>query len=275
MSSSERLPRLGSGDHLEVDLGFAAGVTDRGVTHRRNEDALHLEGVDGIGIAGVVCDGVSMSNAPDLAARAGAAAAGQALVDGLRQGGLRLDGLVLDALRVAQRAVAAVADSTRSDLAPPSCTLVSGVCAHGEVAVSWVGDSRAYWVTGGVAVQLTTDNSWAWEQVESGRMTEHEAGGHPQGQQITAWLGVDAPHLAAQIVTFRPHGAGRLVLCSDGLWGWLPSLEHLARLVGDPLLNPDLLARARQLVDLAVARGGGDDITVAIINVGSRDWGRR
>ena len=30
-------------DHAEVDLGTAAGVTDRGLRHQRNEDAMALE----------------------------------------------------------------------------------------------------------------------------------------------------------------------------------------------------------------------------------------
>jgi len=269
VTGGDRLTRPGSTDHVEVDLGFGAGLTDRGRSHRRNEDALHLEAIEGIGVIAVVCDGVSLSQAPDVAARAAAGTAGATLAAGLRRGGMAPAELAQDAVRAAQRAVADTAHSTGGELGPPSCTLVLGVYVDGEVAVSWVGDSRAYWVSGGVAVQLTSDNSWAWEQIQSGRMTEDETRGHPRSQQITAWLGADAPDLDAQIVTFRPHGTGRLVLCSDGLWGWLPSPDELARLVGSPPLEPDLLAQARRLVALALAAGGHDDITVVLVDVGA------
>ncbi len=141
-----------------------------------------------------------------------------------------------------------------------------GVCADGEVAVAWVGDSRAYWVGPDGVTQLTSDNSWASQQVDAGVMSEREAGAHPRGQQITAWLGVDAPGLSPQIVTFRPSVPGRLVLCSDGLWGHVALPRHLERLLGAGAGDVDLLASARHLVDLALTAGGPDNITVAILD---------
>ena len=57
--------------HVEVDLMTAAAVTDRGLVHHRNEDAFHLEALDG-GTVVAVCDGVSASTAPDVAAHVAA-----------------------------------------------------------------------------------------------------------------------------------------------------------------------------------------------------------
>src|SRR4029077_14720028 len=45
-------------NHWEVDEGWAAGVSDRGLVHWRNEDALHIATVAGRAVV-VVCDGVS------------------------------------------------------------------------------------------------------------------------------------------------------------------------------------------------------------------------
>ena len=65
-------------DHAEVDLGTAAGVTDRGLRHQRNEDAMALQSEqtpDGLVVVAVVCDGVSSSPRPDEASLAAAQAA--------------------------------------------------------------------------------------------------------------------------------------------------------------------------------------------------------
>src|ERR1700733_4027166 len=77
-------------DHAEVDLGTAAGVTDRGLRHQRNEDALALESEqtpDGLVVVAVVCDGVSSSPRPDEASDAVAQAALPVLLQAVQAGG--------------------------------------------------------------------------------------------------------------------------------------------------------------------------------------------
>src|ERR1700760_4896452 len=49
-----------SRDHIETDVTVAAAVTDRGLRHHRNEDALWLA-ARGADVDVVVCDGVSAS----------------------------------------------------------------------------------------------------------------------------------------------------------------------------------------------------------------------
>ena len=56
------------GSRVEVDLVLAAAVSDQGRVHHRNEDAFHLELVQGAVVA-VVCDGISSSTASNAASR--------------------------------------------------------------------------------------------------------------------------------------------------------------------------------------------------------------
>ena len=254
-------------DHLEIDLGVCAAITDRGLLHRRNEDAVHLEAIAGVGVVAVVCDGVSASHAPNLAARYAAEAAGRVLAEGLRVDADSMVAESVEALDAAQRAVDKVERPPSGSQDPPSCTLVSAVCARGEIVVAWVGDSRAYWVSGGDVRQLTNDNSWAREQVAAGLMTQARAEADPRAHQITRWVGGDAPPLPPQVVALRPRTGGRLVLCTDGMWGHLSSPDGLARLLDDESAERGLLALARHLVDAALAGGGHDNITVAIVDV--------
>jgi len=77
-------------DHAEVDLRTAAGVTDRGLRHHRNEDAMALSAEqtpDGLVMVAVVCDGVSSSPRPAEASRAAAQAALPVLLEAVRTGG--------------------------------------------------------------------------------------------------------------------------------------------------------------------------------------------
>src|SRR5436190_7750915 len=59
-------------DRIETDLEVVAGVTDRGHSHERNEDAMALGRWPDGTVAAVVCDGVSTSLAPQHASRTAA-----------------------------------------------------------------------------------------------------------------------------------------------------------------------------------------------------------
>src|SRR6266487_4648576 len=77
-------------DHAEVDLGPAAGVSDRGLRHHRNEDAMALaaeQAPDGPAVMAVVCDGVSYSAHPDQASLVAAEAALPVLAAAVKAGG--------------------------------------------------------------------------------------------------------------------------------------------------------------------------------------------
>jgi serine/threonine protein phosphatase PrpC len=76
-------------DHTELDLDLLAGVTDRGVRHSRNEDAMALATAEtpaGPVAIAVVCDGVSSSPRPDDASLAGAQAGVRVLLNSIRVG---------------------------------------------------------------------------------------------------------------------------------------------------------------------------------------------
>jgi len=256
------------GARIEVDLVVAAAVSDRGRVHRRNEDAFHLELVDDAVIA-CVCDGISTSTASDAASRAAAAGAGAILAAAVRAG-TDVSQATIEAADAAHGAVAQVPATRRGDLAVPSCTLVSAVCAGEEVTIGWIGDSRAYWIAQGDARQLTVDDSWASEQVSAGILSHEEAAADRRAHSITRWVGADAPGGPPQIVVDRPPSPGRLILCSDGLWNYASSAEILAQLLEVLPAEASAVAVARALTDTALARGGHDNITVAVVDLPPR-----
>ena len=115
--------------------------------------------------------------------------------------------------------------------------------------------------------QLTVDDSWVQEQVAIGKLSESEAHGHPYAHAITRWLGEDAPGGAPRVTTFTPPSAGRLVLCSDGLWNYAPTNTRMGAIVrAHPPATPAIEV-ARALTQIALASGGRDNITVVVVDV--------
>ncbi len=254
-------------DRQEIDLVLAAGVSDRGRVRPRNEDALHLQTVGERGVVVVVCDGISSSLSADVAARRGADAAGAVLAEALHGEVAVLAEAMTSAMGAAQHAVLEVPWTSRSDLDAPSCTLVSAVCRDGELAIGCVGDSRAYWIAGDESRQLTVDHSWAQEQVAAGLLSVQEAGADKRAHSITRWLGRAAPEEEPQIVTLRPTEPGLLVLCSDGLWNYTPDAAGIGAQLEALPPGTAAIAAAHSLADAALAAGGHDNITVAVIDV--------
>jgi serine/threonine protein phosphatase PrpC len=252
------------GDHVEIDARAAAGVSDRGLRHSRNEDAMALTDA-GEGVAAVVCDGVSSSSRPEDASRTAADTGAAALAE-LLAAGTAPEAATRTALTRAAEAVAALAadDGPHAAAAePPSCTYVSALTHDGSVTVGWVGDSRAYWLSAGGGARLTDDDSWAGEMVAAGVLSEAEVQAHPNAHVITAWLGADADELDPHVTTFTPDGPGVILVCSDGLWNYLPEPAELASAVPDAVSEP--LTAARSLTRLALDAGGRDNITVVVI----------
>jgi serine/threonine protein phosphatase PrpC len=253
-------------DHQELDLGLLAGVTDRGLRHDRNEDAMELavaDTADGPVLLAVVCDGVSTANRPAEASLAAAQAAGRVLV-AAAQAGSDLRAASADAVRAAGQAVASLADFPGS---VPSATFVSAALTTGMATLCWLGDSRAYWLADGAgapAQRLTTDDSLAQEMVTAGLLGEDEALDSPHAHVVTRWVGSESAEVRPHVATFQPPGPGVLLLCSDGLWNYQPEAAGLAGLAL-PTAVSDPLSAARALVKFALEAGGRDNITVVLL----------
>ncbi len=252
---------------IELDLVFAAAVSDQGRVHRRNEDSFHLEVSGDRNVAVVVCDGISSASAGNVAARDAARAAGTILGGALADPSRDAQAALLDAINAANEAVVQVEWTTRVKRVDPSCTLVSAICRGTDIVVAWVGDSRAYWFDDVEPRQLTIDDSFAEESIAKGIMTPEQAAKSPFLHSITHWVGPDSPERPPRLVSLRPDRPGRLVLCTDGLWNYAPGADELARLVENLPAGAAPAAVARALTDTANSRGGHDNITVAVVDI--------
>lgn len=122
-----------------------------------------------------------------------------------------------------------------------------------------VGDSRAYLIRNGHAIQLTKDQSLMQRLVEAGELTEEEAAKSERRNIILQALGPDA-RVRVDLTHQEVRKGDVLALCSDGLSGQVKK-EEIAEIV---TRERDLHVACDQLVALANARGGPDNITVVL-----------
>lgn len=123
----------------------------------------------------------------------------------------------------------------------------------------WAGDSRIYLLRQGQLRQLTRDHSQVEALRQSGYLTEEEARHHPAHHIITRAVGA-TDQLDLDEDAIEVADGDVFLLCSDGLSNEVTDEEILQTLVSvDCLRAPD------ELVGIALARGGRDNITAVVV----------
>ena len=151
--------------------------------------------------------------------------------------------------------------SHRAGAAHPGSTVVA-ILLHGAgTEVAHVGDSRCYFLHAARIQQITKDHSLVQQLVDAGILAPDQAAKHPDANQISRALGI-GPEIDVEVrpepIAYVPGDA--FVLCSDGLSDLVTEQEILAIVGSAPAAQA-----VGQLVDLANARGGHDNVTVQIM----------
>lgn len=164
------------------------------------------------------------------------------------------------AIRSANRILAARAQKDAS-LDGSGATLAGALFARDRVAISNVGDCRAYLLRGGQLSQITRDHSLVAEQVAMGLIDSEAARHHPLRHVVTRAVSGQAG-MVVDIWELEVEAADRVFLCSDGIHGVLTDTE-IAALVAASAGPLDAVCRA--VIDEANARGGPDNATAVLI----------
>ena len=132
-----------------------------------------------------------------------------------------------------------------------------------HLALAHVGDSRIYLFREQRLIALTEDHSLVNALLKSGEITQEMAQNHPRKNIITRSLGMPGS-LEVDVAIHKIEDHDQLLLCSDGL----------TNMVSEPKIAQILLEAAslqdasQRLIDEANAKGGLDNITVLLIDVG-------
>jgi len=243
------------------------GLTDKGMVREQNQDAIFLT-PDRIGPLPnlfVVADGMGGHNAGDVAS-AQAISRFCAYIEDFPLAQLVQPGDYLDLLvNAAQDANASVFAKSRESeaMAGMGTTFTACVIENGRALNVHVGDSRIYAIKPDKITQLTTDHTYVTQMVKLGKMTAEEARKHPKRNMITSALGTDSS-LGLDGTAPELFGTTTVLLCSDGLTDMIDDAGILD-IVNRPGFVED---RTQMLVDEANLRGGRDNISVILIDIG-------
>ncbi|PTL77872.1 Stp1/IreP family PP2C-type Ser/Thr phosphatase [Vitiosangium sp. GDMCC 1.1324] len=138
-------------------------------------------------------------------------------------------------------------------------TIVSVHFAQDSAYVGHVGDSRVYFFRQGVLKQITEDHSLLNDYLKAKKLTPEEIENFPHKNVIVRALGMKEL-VQVDVAKVEPQQGDIFLLCSDGLSGMVtdPQMQEiLAR-------TPELDKACSQLIDLANAAGGNDNVTCVL-----------
>jgi len=127
--------------------------------------------------------------------------------------------------------------------------------------ILWAGDSRIYRHRGNELTQLSDDHSLVQELHRLGELTADEAENHPSANVITRAVGV-ADEIDVQVRQVDIQPGDRFLLCSDGLFKDVKPSEVSANLA-----LPSPRQAMNRMVELALKRGGTDNVTAIILQI--------
>jgi protein phosphatase len=151
-------------------------------------------------------------------------------------------------------------------LAGMGTTLDSLVFTGNMANVVHIGDSRVYLLRDGILKQVTKDHTFVQKLIDTGRITEEEALYHPRRNVLLRVLGDSSEEPEFDVHQFEIEAGDRFLLCSDGLYGYVPQTIMYENM---------RVADLEEACDLLVAEtreyGAPDNVTVILIDVEETD----
>jgi protein phosphatase len=143
----------------------------------------------------------------------------------------------------------------------PATTLTIVLVVWPEAFVVHVGDSRAYHLRDDKLQRLTRDQTMGAYLVDQYAMTEQQVEQGGFNNVLSSAVGAQEMMPTVSALTLEP--GDTLLLCTDGLTKHVPEERLASVLSGMP--GPE--SGSRELVDLALAEGGRDNVTVVVASV--------
>jgi protein phosphatase len=250
----------------------ASGISDIGRKRDRNEDAFLINDelqlfvvADGMGghAGGEYASALAVNTVEDAllatpseAAAAPSSAEGAADADPVEATKSRL----VDAVRLAGARIHDWA-TDHPEHRGMGTTVVALLVQGHNAFLAHVGDSRIYALRDGKIQQATEDHSLVAQSIREGLITEEQAKSHRMRNVITRALGFERS-VEVDVQARAVLRGDAYLLCSDGLSGKVDEAEMCEVVFTYPPQEA-----ARQLIGLANARGGEDNITAVIVRV--------
>ena len=235
------------------------GDSHVGSVRDTNEDALIVDGKWGLY---AVLDGMGGASAGDIASSKARDVVHEYVR--ARRSAMGPRQLLEAAINAASAAVHGEAQRRR-DRRGMGTTVVACLIDGRRATIAHVGDSRAYLLRDGRLHRLTNDHTIVAELVARGAIQPDEADRHAYKNVLSRNLGAKAT-AAVDVNEIELAPGDRLLLCSDGLYGYASS-EALHQLIGSTDSATDVV---RELIEAALRGGGGDNVTAILIDAGQQ-----
>ena len=141
----------------------------------------------------------------------------------------------------------------------PATTLTIALLVWPRAFLVHVGDSRAYHGRGGRLSRLTRDQTMGAFLVDERGMSEQQAAAAGLNDVLSSAIGAEDMTPAVGVIDLEPGDV--LLLCTDGL------TKHVSeeQIAGVLARVTDVEASCRELVDMALAGGGRDNVTTIVV----------
>ncbi len=230
------------------------GITNVGKVRKHNEDSM-LERTE----AGmwVVADGMGGHDGGDVAS--------QMIVNTLKKvhEGISLERYIDDVedilINVNKKLIQKASEGGKRTTM--GSTVVMMLAYEKYCVYLWAGDSRLYRLRDNELRQMTTDHSQVEQYVEQGLISREEAAVHPHGNMIMRAVGASQNFFLDMDIQEMKKG-DRYLLCSDGLTKHTQDFEFQ-----DMLGNGTAEEICKELIDLTLDRGAGDNVTAIVIDI--------
>ncbi|MBL8150135.1 MAG: Stp1/IreP family PP2C-type Ser/Thr phosphatase [Blastocatellia bacterium] len=251
---------------------YIAGLTDRGLVRKNNEDSFTIVDPmtgDFIGtVAGldqpqkehrlliVVSDGMGGTEGGEVAS--------ELTVETIKSETTKLSRRLspqsrLEAAVEEANSVVWNRQKETPALAGMGATVTAALIEAGTVYIAEVGDSRAYVIRRDRIKQITTDQTMVQALIDAGALTPETAERSPMRNMLLQAIGSEE-FLQIAVCSFNLQKGDILLLCSDGLHNKLKATE-----IRDIILSHhDIQDASKALVEEAKRRGGDDNITVVL-----------
>lgn len=237
-----------------------ASESDIGLCRGENQDMVVCEIMDDSALV-VVCDGMGGENSGKDASAIAAEVVKSKFIAGYDRtfSSKSLKNLLVSTVTVANSIIFNTSHAEPEKSGMGSTCVAAFIDAQSDmVHIVNVGDSRAYLCREDSIEQITKDHSFVQLLMEHGKITEEEIADHPNKNMLIRAVGVDreidVDYFAAEL-----NGA-RLLLCTDGLHGCCSNDDILG-----VINEPEIEQAAKKLVDMALDKGGPDNVTLAIV----------
>lgn len=232
----------------------SSSKSDKGKVRASNQDS----GYAGVNLY-LVADGMGGHAGGDIASAL--ATQHVAKVDDVYDDSDQAISSLLEAMREANKNLSETVNKF-GYLAGMGTTMDAVIFTDNIANIAHIGDSRVYLLRDGVMSQITKDHTFVQQLIDAGRLTEEEALVHPRRNVILRVLGDTSEEPEFDIHQLEVKPGDRLLLCSDGLCGFVPPY-----LIEENMKISNLDEAVELLIDETKEFGAPDNVTVLLLEI--------